>query len=108
MRGRSQLAFKDFFEVKAAYLRMQKRKEIKLKQMMEDERQRQGDLARSARVTTTNFTTTELEGEGTTVVEGVTNVDGTTNLDRTDAQTSKIKTEVQDQTPEATQVDEPS
>ena len=59
-------------------------------------------MARSGRVTTTNFTTTEFEGDGTTVLERTTNVDGTTAYDREDAQTSKIKTEMQDQTPKAT------
>ena len=47
-------------------------------------------------MTTTNFTTTEFEGAGTTVVESTTNFDGTTNLERDDAYTSKVKTEVQD------------
>ena len=42
-------------------------------------------MARSGRVTTTNFTTTEFEGDGTTVLERTTNVDGTTAYGREDA-----------------------
>ena len=41
-------------------------------------------------------------------MESTTNFEGTTNFERDDAYTSKVKTEVQDQTPEDTKMDESS
>ena len=38
-------------------------------------------------------TTTEVDGDGTTVLDRTTNVDGTTNLDREESESSKNKTE---------------
>ena len=86
-KGTSPMAFKDFFEVKAAYHRMLRQKEERTRQAQATAAARQGaTLGAGPGGAATNATTTEYDGtthhDRTTHHDGTTNVDGTTNLGR--------------------------